>query len=154
MLHRAFLYCEKESLLAWRRFVEKHTPDSVEDNIEAAGSVPLFDVRLKVVTGDGGTTCVSIVPGLPEIENSLACIVNDVVTAVKVRQPPPHSLGYVVSTTKDHAVETLKRRRDFSFNTLGEEKVVAPQLFCTEVLARNVVLLSCFGRLCIFRPKV
>lgn len=60
--------------------------------MEAAGSVPLFDVRLKVVAGDGGKTCVSIVPGLAEIESSLVCIVNDVVTAVKVRYSQPHLL--------------------------------------------------------------
>lgn len=69
--------------------MEKHTPESVEINIEASGSTPLFDVRLKVVTGDGGKTCVSIVPGLPEIENSLMCIVDDVVVAVKVGPPLP-----------------------------------------------------------------
>lgn len=69
--------------------MEKHTPDSVEINIEAAGSAPLFDVRLKVVTGDGGNTCVSIVPGLPEIENSLICIMDGVVAAVKVRPTLP-----------------------------------------------------------------
>lgn len=69
--------------------MEKHTPESVEINIEAAGSAPLFDVRLKVVTVNGGETCVSIVPGLPEIENSLMCIVDDVVAAVKVRPPLP-----------------------------------------------------------------
>lgn len=73
--------------------MEKHTPDSVEINIEAAGSAPLFDVRLKVVTGSGGKTCVSIEPGLPEIENSLMCIVDDVVAAVKVRPVLPHSLN-------------------------------------------------------------
>lgn len=71
--------------------MEKHTPDSVEIGIEAAGSAPLFDVRLKVVTGDGGKTCVSIVPGLPQIENALMCIVDDVVAAVKVRYALPHS---------------------------------------------------------------
>ncbi|CAM9362495.1 unnamed protein product [Pylaiella littoralis] len=72
-----------ESLLAWRRFVEKHTPDSAEINIEAAGSAPLFDVRLKVVTADGGNICVSIVPGLPQIEDALMRIVDDMVAAVK-----------------------------------------------------------------------
>lgn len=81
----------KESLLAWRRFVEKHTPDSAEINIEAAGSAPLFDVRLKVVTADGGNICVSIVPGLPQIEDALMRIVDDMVAAVKVRNTLPHS---------------------------------------------------------------
>lgn len=85
----------KESLLAWRRFVEKHTPNLAEISIEAAGSAPLFDVRLKVVTGDGGDTCVSIVPGLPQIENALMCIVDDVVTTVKVRYALAHSWDLV-----------------------------------------------------------
>lgn len=71
--------------------MEKHTPESVEINIEAAGSAPLFDVRLKVVTKRVGETSVSIVPGLPEIEDFLMCIVDDVVAAVKVMSPLPHS---------------------------------------------------------------
>lgn len=62
----------------------KHTPDSAEVNTEAAGSVPLFDVRLKVVTEGGGNYGVSIVPGRPEIESALMQIVDDVVTAIKV----------------------------------------------------------------------
>lgn len=58
----------------------------MEIHIEAAGSSPLFDVRLKVVTGIGGKTEVAIIPGLPEIEKSLIRIVDDVVAAVKVSQ--------------------------------------------------------------------
>lgn len=69
----------------WRRFVEKHTPDTVEVHLEPAGSTPLFDVQLKVVTGDDTKPCVSIVPGLPEIKSALMCIIDDVVAAVKVR---------------------------------------------------------------------
>lgn len=57
----------------------------MEVHLEAAGSMPLFDVRLKVVAGDGGKPCVAIVPGLSEIEHALMRIMDDVVAAVKVR---------------------------------------------------------------------
>lgn len=75
----------KGSLLAWRQFVGKHTPDAVEVNLEAAGSTPLFDVRLKVAIEGGGEPRVSIMPGLPEIEGALMRIMDDIVAAVKVR---------------------------------------------------------------------
>lgn len=90
---RRATFSSKESLSAWRQFIKKHTPETVEINIEAAGSSPLFDVRLKVVAGDGGKTEVSIVPGLPEIEKSLIRIVDDVVAAVKVSRAIPYLKG-------------------------------------------------------------
>lgn len=73
--------------MAWRRFVEKYTPGAVETNLEAAGSTPLFDVRLEVVTRDGVNPYVSIVPGRLDIENTLKRIMDDVIAAVKVSYP-------------------------------------------------------------------
>lgn len=75
----------QESLLAWRRFVEKHTPDMPEVGLEAVGSTPLFDVRLTVADGYGDKPCVLIMPGLPDIERALMSVVDDVVATVKVK---------------------------------------------------------------------
>lgn len=75
----------QESLLAWRRFVEKHTPDMAEIDLEAVGSTPLFDIRLTVAGGYGDNPCVMIVPGLSDIERALMSVVDDVVATVKVR---------------------------------------------------------------------
>lgn len=71
--------------MAWRRFVEKHTPHTPECTFDASGSTPLFDVRLHVVLEDGVEPCVSIVPGLPEIEHALVQILDDMIAAAKVR---------------------------------------------------------------------
>lgn len=80
-----YLLCSgQESLLAWRRFVEKHTPDMAEVGLEAVGSTPLFDVRLTVADGYGDKPCVLITPGLPDIERALMSVVDDVVATVKV----------------------------------------------------------------------
>lgn len=72
----------------WRELVRRNTPEAAEMDLkaqEAQGSTPLFDVRLEVVTGEDGKPCVSIVPSLPAIEHALMRIIDQVVTAVKVR---------------------------------------------------------------------
>lgn len=78
------LHSGQESLLAWRRFVEKHTPDMAEVGLEAVGSTPLFDVRLMVADGYGDKPCVLIMPGLPDIQRALLSVVDDAVATVKV----------------------------------------------------------------------
>lgn len=67
--------------------MEKYTPDTVEVNTNAAGSISLFDVRLQVGVGDDGQPQVSVVPGLQDIKHALVRIVDDMVAAVKVIQP-------------------------------------------------------------------
>lgn len=52
--------------------------------MNAAGSIPLFDVRLQVGVDAGGQPRVSVVPGLQDIEHALIRIVDDMVAAVKV----------------------------------------------------------------------
>lgn len=79
------LHSGQESLRAWRRFVEKHTPDVAEVGLEAVGCTPLFDVRLTVADGCGDKPCVLIMPGLLDIERALLSIVDDAVAAVKVK---------------------------------------------------------------------
>lgn len=65
--------------------MERYTPDTAEVNLHAAGSTPLFDVRLQVVVSHGSEPHVSVVPGLPEIEHALLRTVDDTIAVVKVR---------------------------------------------------------------------
>ena len=93
------LYSGQESLLAWRRFVEKHTPDAAEVGLEAVGCTPLFDVRLTVADGYGDKPCVLIMPGLPNIERVLLSVVDDAVATVKVKHGLWQSSWRVASNT-------------------------------------------------------
>lgn len=54
--------------------------------MNAAGSIPLFDVRLQVGVDHSGQPRVSVVPGLQDIEHALTNIVDGMVAAVKVIQ--------------------------------------------------------------------
>lgn len=108
---RAF-HAAKKSLLEWRGFLQEYTPETIAYNFEAAGHAPLFDVRLQVVVGSHEEPRVRIVPGLTEIETALMRVLDDVVSAAKVRRPSRNNF-YAIQVVAMDTKEMMPMLREY-----------------------------------------